>query len=163
MFQRILVPLDGSDEAATALPVAVELARRFEAELLLVEMVELGGAQMALATDVASGAMTDPNLIAAEVEAREQTAEGYISGMADQLASEGLRVSSTIGTGGGGDGIVAAAEAGNADLIVMATHARSGLGRLIFGSVTDHVIRHAGIPVLAIPLKDHDDKGEHDE
>ena len=159
MFQRLLVPLDGSDEAAIAIPVAREVAQRFGAAILLVQMVEAGATTMAMAADVASGAMTDPNLITAELDARETIAEGYIGAVADQLAAEGLAVAWTVGTGADGAGIVEAASVGGADLIVMATHARSGLSRLFFGSVTEHVLRHAGIPVLAVPVPE-DSEGE---
>jgi nucleotide-binding universal stress UspA family protein len=151
MFQKILVPLDGTDEGAAALPVATEMARQFEAALLLLEMVPARGASLGLAADAATGAMTDPNVFEAEVEAREQVAEGYISAMADQLSAEGFEVSFAVGTGGEGKGIVEAARREEVDLIVMATHGRSGLGRLVFGSTTDYVIRHAHIPVLVVP------------
>lgn len=151
MFTKILVPLDGSDDAAAAVPVAAELARGFGASLLLVEMVPTGRATLALAADVASGAMTDPELINADVEAREQAAEGYVSAMAEQLAAQGLDVSYAVGRGSEEGGIVQAAHDEGVDLIVMATHARGPLGRLVFGSITDDVVRHTTIPVLAVP------------
>ena len=153
MFRRILVPLDGSDEAATAVPVAAELARRFGAAVLLLEMVPTAGASLALAADTASGAMTDPNVIATAVEAREQVAEGYVSAVAEQLAGQGLDVSYSVGQGSEGAGFAEAARRENVDLIVMATHARGALGRLVFGSVTDDVVRHTTVPVLTVPPK----------
>lgn len=158
MYRRILVPLDGSDEARVALPVAVELAQRFGASLLLLQMVPTGDATIGLAADVASGALGDPGVCNAEVEAREQIAQGYVSAVADELAATGIEVSYAVGTGGESRGIVEAAQREGVDLIVMATHARSGLGRLVFGSVTDAVLRGARVPVLAIPP--HRDSGE---
>ena len=151
MFSTILVPLDGTDEAGAALPVAIDLARRCGATLLLLEMVPTRVATLALAADVASGAMTDPKVIDAEVTAREQAAEGYLSALAEQLAADGLDARYAVGTGGEGEGIIAAARREGADLIVMATHARGAVGRLVFGSVADHVTRHAHIPVLVVP------------
>jgi nucleotide-binding universal stress UspA family protein len=153
MFGRILVPLDGSDEAASAVPFAAELARRFGSTILLLEMVRTTGTTLALAADAASGAMTDPHVIATEAEAREQAAEGYVSAVAEQLAGQGLDVSYTVGEGREGAGIADAAKREKVDLIVMATHARGTLGRLVFGSVTDDVVRHTTIPVLAVPPK----------
>lgn len=153
MFTRILVPLDGTDEAAAALPVATELARRLGSALLLLAMVPTADARLGLATDVASGALTDPAVYGAEVRARSQAAEGYVAAVAQQLADEGLSASYAIGTGDPGDGIVAAAREQGVDLILMATHGRSGLARLLFGSTTDDVLRHAGIPVLAVPVE----------
>ena len=151
MFQRILVPLDGSEESTAAVPVAAELARRLGAALLLLEMVPTAGATLGLAADVASGALTDPQLYGAEVAAREQVAEGYIAAVAEELAGQGLDVAYAVGSGSASAGIVEAARSEAADLIVMATHARGGLGRLVFGSVTDQVLRHSHVPVLAIP------------
>lgn len=151
MFRKILVPLDGSDEAAAALPLACGLARQFGASLLLLEMVPTTDATLGLVADAASGAMTDPTVFEEVVEAREQVAEGYISGVADQLSAEGLDVSFAVGTGSESKGIIEAARREGVDLIVMATHARTGLGRLVFGSVTDYVIRHVHIPVLVVP------------
>lgn len=151
MFTRILVPLDGTDEARAALPVAAELARRFGAVMLLLEMVPTGDATLGMAANVASGALTDPSVYGAEVDARERAAEGYIAAVAQEWAQQGLDVSYSVGVGSESAGIVEAARTEAADLIVMATHARSGLGRLVFGSVTDEVLRRAHVPVLAIP------------
>lgn len=151
MFTRILVPLDGTDSSMTALPVAKEMARRLGASLLLLEMVPVRGATMALVTDVASGAMTDPHVIETAVDVRETAAAGFVSAVAEELAGEGLDVSYTTGRGDEDEGIVQAAHDQGADLIVMASHRRGALQRLFSGSVTDDVVHHAGIPVLVVP------------
>jgi nucleotide-binding universal stress UspA family protein len=159
MFSRILVPLDGSAEATSALDIARGIAMRFQSSLLLLEMVPTAGATLGLASDVASGALTDPALYQAGVTARESAAEGYVGAVAQELTEQGFDVSYAVGVGNEGAGIVEAAQREGVDLIVMATHARGGLGRLVFGSTTDHVIRHAHVPVLAIPPEarpDHD-------
>ena len=151
LFTKILLPLDGSDESARAVPVAAALARQLGSALLLLEMVPAGDARLGLVADAASGAMTDPHVFENVIEAREKLAEGYISALAEELSAEGVDVSFAIGTGSEGRGIVEAAHREGVDLIVMATHARSGLGRLVFGSTTDYVIRGAHVPVLVIP------------
>lgn len=151
LFDKILVPLDGTDESAKAVPVAAALARQLGAALLLLEMVPAGDARLGLVADAASGGMTDPHVFEGVIEAREHVAEGYVSALAEELSAEGLDVSFSIGTGNEGRGIVEAARRERVDLIVMATHARGALGRLVFGSTTDHVIRGAHIPVLVVP------------
>lgn len=151
MFRKILVPLDGTDAAARALPYAAELARRFAATLLLVDVVPTRDATLALAADIASGAMTDPALIAAEVSARETAAQGYITAVAEELAAQGLPVSTAVGQGAEGHGVVDIARRAGADLIVMAAHGHGPLGRLIFGNVTEDVIHHSPVPVLVVP------------
>lgn len=151
MFTRLLVPLDGSDTSMAALPAAKAIARQFGASLLLLEMVPVRGANMALVTDVATGAMTDPNVIQTEVEVREQAAEGFVSAIAEELTGEGLEVSYATGVGDEDDGIIQAARDQRIDLIVMASHRRGFLSRLVSGSVTDDVIHHSTIPVLVVP------------
>ena len=151
MFQRILVPLDGSEESTAAVPVAAELGRRLGAALLLLEMVPTADAHLGLAADVASGALTDPTLYGAEVSAREQAAEGYVAAVADELAAQGLDVSYSVGVGSESAGVVEAVRAQGVDLVVIAAHTRSGLGRLFGGSAVDGILRAAGVPVLAVP------------
>jgi nucleotide-binding universal stress UspA family protein len=151
MFQKIVVPLDGTDAAARALPYAVELARRFGATLVLVDVVPTRDATLALAADIASGAMTDPTLIAAEVSARETAARGYITAVAEDLAGKGLQVSTVIGQGEEGPGVVDVARRAGADLIVLAAHGHGPLGRLVFGNVTESVLHHSPVPVLVVP------------
>ncbi len=159
MYRKILVPLDGSDHAALALAPAKEFARAFGATLLLIEVVPTGGAALAMATDVATGAMTDPAAITTDVAVREQAAEGYISAVAQQLAAEGIEAAYAVGRGDEGGSIIEAAEREQADLIVMATHQRGALGRLFRGSVADDVVRRARMPVLIIP-PERDQDGE---
>ena len=151
MFTRLLVPLDGSDTSMAALPVARAIARQFGASLLLLEMVPVRGANMALATDVATGAMTDPNVIQTEIEVREQAAEGFVSAVAEELSGEGLDVSYATGVGDEDDGIIQAARDQRIDLIVMASHRRGFLSRLVSGSVTDDVVHQSRVPVLVVP------------
>jgi nucleotide-binding universal stress UspA family protein len=151
MFRKILVPVDPTGESRPAVDTAAELAGRLGASLLLIEIVPTAHTTLGLAADVAGGALTDPGVYGAEVAARAQAAEGYLQALAEELAGRGLDVAYTTGTGSAGAGIVEAARREHVDLIVMATHARNPLGRLVFGSVTDHVMRHAHVPVLAIP------------
>lgn len=151
MFSKLLVPLDGSDTSMAAVPVAVAMARQFGAKLLLLEMVPVRGANIALATDVATGAMTDPGVIQTDVEVREQAAEGFVSAVAEQLTAQGLDVSFTTGVGDEDDGILQATAEQGVDLVVMASHRRGFLGRLFSGSVTDDVVHQSRVPVLVVP------------
>ncbi len=151
MFQRILVPLDGAGEPSPAVPVAAALAERLGASLLLLEMVPTAGSRLGLAADVASGALTDPSSYGAEVVARTRAAEGYVAALAEELAARGLDVLYSVGTGSESAGVIEAVRAENIDLVVIAGHARSGLGRLFGGSGIDDILRDAGVPVLVVP------------
>jgi len=146
------VPLDGTDVSMAAVPVAKAIARQFGASLLLLEMVSVGGATLALAADVASGSMTDPNVIATDTNVRERAAEGFVSAVAEELAAEGFDVSYSTGRGDEEEGIATVVKEQGVDLVVMATHRRSGLRRILSGSVTDDVIRHVRVPVLVVPV-----------
>ena len=150
MFSTILVPLDGSDTAAAAVPVAREIAQRFGARLRLVQMIDTRAATLALGANAATGGVTDPAAITGEVAVHADVAKAYLSATAEQLADAGLTADYEVRDGAAGQGIIAAARAANAELIVMCSHGHGGLGRMVFGSVTDHVVRHSPTPVLVV-------------
>jgi nucleotide-binding universal stress UspA family protein len=154
MFSTILVPLDGSDTAAQALPAAREMAKRFGSRIVLVQVLSTAGASLALGANAASGAMTDPSAITGEVAEEVQVAMSYLSAAAEQLAAEGISTGYEVRDGSAADGIIEAATAGPADLIVMCSHGRSGLRRAVFGSVADEVMRKSGTPVLMVRASD---------
>jgi nucleotide-binding universal stress UspA family protein len=120
----ILVPLDGSALAEHALPYAVHLAWAAGGRLVLIR--------------------------AAQAAARDD-AEAALAATAGRLVAAGLPVESQVRVGEAGAVILEAARTGGAGLIVMATHGRSGLGRWLYGSVADRVLRHADRPVLLVP------------
>lgn len=150
MFTKILVPLDGSDVAARAIATATEIARRFGARLLLVTVVGTGDATFALGANAAVGGMTDPAAITGEVAARVAAAQAYLAATAEAIAADGIGSDYEVRDGDEADAIIAAAGAGHADLIVLSSHGHSGLGRAVFGSVTDGVVRRALVPVLVV-------------
>jgi nucleotide-binding universal stress UspA family protein len=135
-LNRILVPLDGSALAEAALGPAMELARPSGATLLLVRTAE---------TSVFPGA----DLVEAQVDVVRE-AEGYLARVADRLRRDGLHAEPSVWYGPAAAGIVEAARRRSADLIVMSTHGRSGLGRLILGSVAESVLRGTATPILLL-------------
>jgi nucleotide-binding universal stress UspA family protein len=155
MFQTILLPLDGSETGAQAIPAASEMARRFGGRVHLVQVVDTGTASLALGANAAAGGVTDPAAITGEVNERVEVAKAYLAAVAEQLAGDGIEATYEIHDGPEGDGIVEAAATAGAELIVMSSHGRGGLGRLVFGSVADHVIRHAAAPVMVIRAVEH--------
>lgn len=148
MFKRIVVPLDGSKLAEVALDQAKELAKLFDAELVLLRVIDYA--------DI--GSMGDFELIygfelmALAVEAERQAANEYLAKHSIELAAEGLKVTTQLVDGVASKVIVASAQDG--DLIVMSTHGRSGLKRWILGSVAESVLRHATVPVLSVRSSD---------
>lgn len=144
--RRIMVPLDGSELAERALPPASALARRASAEVALIQSIYW--ARMAVA-DYPYGygaAIGDAELL----EEAEAGARDYLAGISQRLTREGLTVVTEVRLDPAADAILAGAAEQHADLIVMSTHGRGGLGRWVLGSVADRVLRGATIPILLV-------------
>ena len=136
-FDKILVPLDGSSLAEAALPKAVELAGSSGARLLLLRAAE---------------AHTLPGVDPTEAQIKAvREAEEYLTQVAERLGASGLRnVERAVWYGPAPYAVVEAARLHKVDLIVMTTHGRSGLGRLILGSVAESVLRGTTTPILVV-------------
>jgi nucleotide-binding universal stress UspA family protein len=144
MYERILVPLDGSDLAELALPHARELAHRLQARVWLIRVVPPVFQPVlpppAMAIDLAASALAQT----------ERLAEEYLEQVRAQLAADGLTVHSLVARGDPATEVLAAARDVQARLIAMATHGRSGLARWVLGSVAAKVLSAASIPVLLV-------------
>jgi nucleotide-binding universal stress UspA family protein len=137
LIRKIPVPLDGSKIGEAAIPSTAALARALSAELILFQAVipiRISAAQF-------EDSWTD--IIQQDEEARRDATAIYMEEVAKPLRGSGLSVSMAIGSGSPADQIIDYAEANTVDLIAMSTHGRSGIGRWVFGSVTDKVL-HAG-------------------
>jgi nucleotide-binding universal stress UspA family protein len=148
MFGKILICLDGSNLSEQMLPYATEVAQRFDSRVVLLQVLQIPSS---LAAASAQGA---ENVIEEELRRLAFEAHQYLDGVAAQLREKGLPVEVVVIEGSPGDAIVEYAKENNAELIVVATHGRNNLGRLVFGSVADHVMRHTPIPVLSMNPKD---------
>lgn len=156
MYQKILVPLDGSSVAEGVLPHVKEVAKKFDAEILLLQTVP-SMSQILLETAATtmegsvSGAELGIEVAEQQHTAIKQEAEGYLGSVADRLKAEGLRVTKYIVEGSAAAAILEFAKESKIDLIAMSTHGRGGLGRLVFGSVTDEVLRKGPhLPMLLV-------------
>lgn len=144
MFRKIMVPLDGSQLAERALAPAVELARCWQAKLVLLRVP----VYRQLLVPGASGY----GMLLPETERQESqaTVNAYLQTCRNRLEYPGELIQIYQGSGDVAGTIVDAAMAEAADLIVMTTHGYSGLTRWILGSVTERVLREAPCPVLAV-------------
>jgi len=143
MYQRIVVPVDGSELAELAIPHAEELSRLTGAELHLVRVVDIVsghayGAYIALEATGYAEALNAETIECAE----------YLSDLRNQLADRGLRVTTETRRGPAAHELTQCVEPG--DVIVMATHGRGGVRRWLIGSVAEEVIRHSPVPVLLV-------------
>ncbi len=140
MYQKILIPLDGSALAECVLPHAKAIASGCDiAELVLLRVVEppptLGGEAI--------------DFVALQ-DADKEAAEVYLARIKAELTAEGFDVSYQMLTGRAAEAISEFVQQNEVDLIAIATHGRSGLTRLVFGSVADRLIRSSPVPILLV-------------
>jgi nucleotide-binding universal stress UspA family protein len=147
MFEKILVCLDGSRLAEQILPYAMEQATRFHSKVILIQAYTIPSS---IAAAEAQAAPVNSDLMQEEAQRLEAEAKAYLEKVAAPLREKGLDVACITLQGTAGDAIVGYAQNEPVDLIALATHGHSGLGRVIFGSVADHVLRESGLPILVI-------------
>ncbi|WP_255151276.1 universal stress protein [Halorarius halobius] len=136
MFDSILFPTDGSEGAAAALDHALDLAADSGATLHVLNVVDTG---------VARGAGVNSAL----GERRRETGEEFVAAAAERAADRGVETVTAMEEGEPHREIVAYAD-DHADLVVMPTHGRRGLERLLLGSTTERVVRRSDVPVLTL-------------
>jgi nucleotide-binding universal stress UspA family protein len=144
-LRRIMVPLDGSALAREALPLALDLARRT-------------GATLVLLTVLTPRVLLDPSIAAEPSPTAMESLREQMLHELDALAAEcrDVQITTVIGEGLVGEMICREAEYHVADLIVMTSHGESGLRHFALGSVTDKVLRGTQVPVLVLHSRAHD-------
>ena len=146
MYNRLVVPLDGSPLAEKALPHAIAQAERFGAEMILLRVVEP-------VIHVAGMSLRDLDRIRQRASA---LAEEYLQRVASDIRERGIPVQTRIVYGPAPVGIAQFAESNQADLVVMATGGRSGVRRWLKDSVDDRIVRRATAPVFLVRIWDED-------
>ncbi len=149
MTENILVPLDGSKVGEAALPVLENLLVKRKPEEMP-EVTLLGVVTLLTHWVVVGEASAPISYTDEELKGIEGRVRKYLNQAAETLRSKGITVHTKVHTGNAAEEIIKAAEEIKADMIAMSTHGRSGLRKLAFGSVTDKVLRNAGVPVLMV-------------
>jgi nucleotide-binding universal stress UspA family protein len=148
MYERILIPTDGSEHAAAAAETAFELADALDAAVYAVSIAELGPL----------GSVRLPGDEASAEEVLRARAEEFVSRVAAQGADRGLAVTTAVRQGTPVTEILDYADEIEADVVVMGTKGRGGVSRLMLGSVTDAVTRFGDVDVLVadvdVPAED---------
>lgn len=162
MFQKILVPLDGSKIAECALPYAEELAKGYDTqEVILISVTEeVRGRIRAHETQERYHASNQLGLSGGDSEVeltfgrKERQAQRYLSKIAKRMAKElevkGVNVRTEVLLGPPAQSIISYIEYSGTEIIVMSSHGRSGPSRWAYGSVADKVFRASCIPILMI-------------
>jgi len=143
MYKSILVPLDGSQRAERILPYVEELALKFEAKLVLLQVVE---PIVVMAAPYEMGSYYDVN----QIERLTDEAKAYLAKLQSDLTAKGISVETIIGNGPVVTCVIEEAVRQNVDLVAMASHGRSGLARAFYGSVASGVLNQADRPLLLI-------------
>ncbi len=149
MYQSILVPLDGSIRAERILPHVEALALRFKSRVLFLQV--LNPLQVANLSLHVSGIHTD--LVAQSLKdfgKRYEEVQQYLAGWQGEFREKGIDARKFIEQGPIVETIIMVAKRENADLIAMASHGRSGMARVFYGSVTAGVLQMIDRPILLI-------------
>jgi nucleotide-binding universal stress UspA family protein len=140
---RLVVPLDGSRLAETALPVAVDLASDLGVPIHLVRVLDSDPVR-----DTIRGGLMAANALEATQTQVKQDAASYLAHEAMELMNRDERATWEVRVGKPAQEIVAALKPG--DLLVLTTHARGGITRWLLGSIANHLVRESPVPVLLV-------------
>jgi nucleotide-binding universal stress UspA family protein len=146
MYSKILVPLDGSVRAEAVLPHVEELALRSKSQVLLLRVVDL----------VAPIGAVEPAYVGLrrrEMEQETREARAYLMPLQGKFRQKGIDAHTLVAYGRTVDAILDTAESQNVDLIAIASHGRSGLARVVYGSVAAGLLQRARQPLLFIPSR----------
>jgi nucleotide-binding universal stress UspA family protein len=145
-FERILAPVDFSDCGKAGLAAAKAVARRFGSRLVLLHSVDL------------HYYCTNPEFLLYDLppllEAAEKAAGAQLQELAGIVRRDGVATEIILGSGHPGAQICQEAKEHGCDLIVTATHGRTGLPHILVGSTAEYVVRHAPCPVIVVPSRD---------
>jgi nucleotide-binding universal stress UspA family protein len=147
MIKKILVPIDFSNYSKKALQYTVNFAKKFDAEIVLVYVIE----PMIYPADLSMGQMVIPQ---SEMNLSEKSDKELVQ-LAKSEIGDKLKYKVLVKTGKPFMEIISTAKEVDSDLIIMATHGHTGVEHLLFGSTAEKVVRKAPCPVLTIrePIK----------
>jgi nucleotide-binding universal stress UspA family protein len=152
MFNKILVPLDGSRFGSRAIKYAEEIAHRFGSKMYLVQVIKpavpmTGSAVVGPGEDIAA-AKTAVQIAQDEDKRNAAKAKRYLQRKSREIRQHQVVSSHIVLVGKPASSITGFAQQNKIDLIVMTSHGKGGLKRAILGSVADEVMRESGKPVL---------------
>jgi nucleotide-binding universal stress UspA family protein len=149
MYQTILVPLDGSARAENILPHVENLAIQYKSKVILIQVME--PLQIANPSLYVTSALTDTvKESLKDFNRRYEDINTYLSGRLGEFREKGIDVRKFVEQGPVVETIISVAQRENADLIAMASHGRSGMSRVFYGSVAAGVLQQIDRPMLII-------------
>jgi nucleotide-binding universal stress UspA family protein len=154
MFEKILVPLDGSQYSGRAIPYAIEIAKRFGGKVIFMQVVRptpvlLPTTEISTTSDPVTTQMVIESARVQDKTNVDHT-KRYLKRKLRQAVIHGINGSYVVVLGEPAKAIIEFCKEESVDLVVMTTAGKSGLKRAFLGSVADVIVREPGIPVLAI-------------
>lgn len=147
MLAKILFTTDGSEATEKAVPYAIELAEAFDAKLQVMHVVDTD--TLSFSSRSEGGDRVRMGRFEEMTDVHERAAAA-IDRIRDRAAESGVSIEPVIEIGSPVDTIVQFAEDEDIDLIIMTSHGRGGVKRVLMGSVTERVTRNTAIPVLVV-------------
>lgn len=151
MYERVLVPMDGSKRAERILPFVEKLASGFDSEVIFLQVIDI------------NLLYTGPYTYLSEIEFGEnetrrmkQEAKTYLETLQEKFEAKGIRARYFISEGSIVNTIINTAEREGANLIAMASHGRTGLARVFYGSIAAGVLHLIDRPLLIIRSEGHE-------
>lgn len=145
MFKHLLVTLDGSPQAESVIPHAIDIAKTMGAELTLLRVVDAANSDWS-----ERGAIGKSQAASTIRSTYVDQATAYLERVAEQLRHSGVPARAVVKQGQAGRQIVATAKEVDADAITMTTHSRRGINRLMFGSVAEEVLHESQLPIILV-------------
>lgn len=155
LIKKILIGIDNSPFAENAAKYGFDIAHKFDAKVALVHIVEPTLMPPTVGMDPLSSPVAMPVSDAEIMDVQNDMSENLLVRI-EKKFGKGLKVTHFNEFGDTTDGIIDCSKDFGADLIVLGTHSRSGIDRLLMGSIAEHVVRHSEIPVLVVPMKEAD-------
>lgn len=149
----MIVPLDGSELAESVLPHVEMLAKQRGSEpidVILVRIIEIMTIPTYYAPDISGVSLNWGNILQQETIRRKEEAKKYLEGIEKRFTSNNIRVKSVVIEGKPNDEIVEYANKIPFSMIIMATHGRSGISRLVYGSVAANILHGVNRPMFMI-------------
>lgn len=150
MYENILVPTDGSEAARAAVDQAVDIASKYGGRLHALYVIDIDATNVTLGTEQVERLKRGKLDEMPELKSRAEKATGYV---ADVAAAHGVEAEEYIQIGYPVRSIRRFVDDHDVDLIVMGSHGRSGLSRVVLGSVSEKILRQTHLPVLIVDVQ----------
>jgi nucleotide-binding universal stress UspA family protein len=148
ILSKLLLSLDGSKVSEASIPYAVELASRLGAQVVLLRVLGMSYGAFSSTGEAFVAYYSEE-----QMEADKALAKDYLENIAGQLKQKGMAVETHVKFGDAAEEIISVASEIHADLVVMSTHGRSGIGRWVFGSVAEKVLYEGYTPLMLVREK----------